>query len=180
MQTTIYQGVTTVHPQLKALERWSSGHRPDITPHILWTTGQRMTRVDANAYFQGSFERLSVVQPCWTTGQRTNQDIPHIVVPTVHRIDHVDANACFQRGFLTFIRWNARFPTVHRLAVGCRRTARGACLLRRRHAPRAVGPPDPLARWRGGVILLEFVGKNPRNPPRQNPCFWWRGGGRWG
>jgi hypothetical protein len=56
--------------QAQVLELWSSGYPPDVTPHILWTTGQRMPRIGENAYIQGIFECLSVVQPGWPTGQR--------------------------------------------------------------------------------------------------------------
>jgi hypothetical protein len=61
-------------------------------------------------------------------GQRDNGPMtvsrPLIVVPTVHRIEPVDAKACFQSGFWTFIRWNARLPTVHRMILpGIRKNA---------------------------------------------------------
>jgi hypothetical protein len=42
---------------------------------------------------------------------------------------------------------------------------------------RAIRGPDPLVMWRAGVVLCEFLGKNPQDPPRQHPHFWWRGGG---
>ena len=41
-----------------------------ISPPILWPTGQRIPGVDANAYIQRSFERLSGWPTRWPTGQR--------------------------------------------------------------------------------------------------------------
>jgi hypothetical protein len=69
-KTLKFRRITTTPSTAQVLERWSCGYRPDVAPPILWTTGQRLEHVDANAYFQRVLERSAVVQPCWPTGQR--------------------------------------------------------------------------------------------------------------
>jgi hypothetical protein len=55
------------HPQLKCLSSGAVDTGPITPPLTHWPTGQRMDHVDANPYFRGSFEHLSIGQ---AVGQR--------------------------------------------------------------------------------------------------------------
>jgi hypothetical protein len=58
------------HPLLKCVSSGAVDTGPITPPLTHWPTGQRMDHVDANAYFRGSFEHLSVGQPGWPTVHR--------------------------------------------------------------------------------------------------------------
>ena len=133
-----------IHPQLKCLSRGAVDTGPISDPPIVWTTGQRMAGVDANACFQGSFERLSVVQPCWTTGQR-------MILPGIHKKAPC---VCVCRGAMQSIFVPAVVP-VDRASrplgemagrvVGEAKTPIFIVV----YGPRP-SPPNPLFWWRGG------------------------------
>jgi hypothetical protein len=62
-------------------------------------------------------------------------------------------------------------PGIHKRLCVCACVEAQCNLFSCPRLSRVDRPSDPFARWRGGVIFLEFVGKNQRNPPRQHPCF---------